>query len=85
MDKPLTLPSKQFLYGEPKLQPLDFEIELEPKPEKKRKRKPSKFSYGKKTEKDGESVKPPEFVTVQNAKIRLYWCPTCQIFLKAVS
>ena len=81
MDKPLTLPSKQILYAEPKPQQLDFETELEPKPKKKCKRRPS-VRYVKKV---AEHVKPLKLVTVQNAKITLYWCPTCQIFLKAIS
>ncbi len=81
MDKPLTLPSKHILYAEPKPQQLDFETELEPEEKKKRKMR-SSVKYVKKVAKH---VKPPEFVTVQNAEIRLYWCPTCQVFLKAIS
>jgi hypothetical protein len=55
-------------------------LEPEPKPSKRKKREPKI----KAVEPIVKQFKPPKLVTVQNAKIKLYWCPECRIFIKAV-
>ena len=77
----VTLPAEQIIRVNPKKPFYEFTaLTAEPKP------KPKHL----KAEKIGavepivKPVKPLKLVTLQNAKIELYWCPECRIFIKAV-
>ena len=72
--KPVTIPSKQLIYPEPKLT-LEVKDDSAVTP-KRRRRKTIK------TEK--EQVKPPKYVTIQEATLKLHWCPKCLVFVKSV-
>jgi|GEM_PF-5686832 len=78
----VTLPTKQIMHVKPTSQipELIERLEPEPKPSKRKKREPKI----KAVEPIVKQFKPPKLVTVQNAKIKLYWCPECRIFIKAV-
>jgi hypothetical protein len=78
----VTLPTKQVMHVKPTSQipELIERLEPEPKPSKRKKRE-LKIKAVKPVVKQ---FIPPKLVTIQNVKIKLYWCPECKIFVRAV-
>jgi hypothetical protein len=78
----VTLPTKQVMHVKPTSQISEFIERLEPEPKpSKRKKRELKIKAVKPVVKQ---FIPPKLVTIQNAKIKLYWCPECKIFVRAV-
>jgi hypothetical protein len=76
----MTLPVEQIMHVKPTSPEFIERLESEPKPSKRKKREP-KIKAVKPIVKQ---FIPPNLVTIQKAQIKLYWCPNCRIFVKAV-